>query len=578
VQLLDTAADSLLDLMREGAGESDPERLIGLICEHAARLAGADYAGLRLVDEVGHAEWRGMWGNRSDAWKRPRPSSYMGSASEALTTGQTVVSRVPDMAAAGKPIHAHSVRASEGAVVELATPLTFSGRSMGALVLGWRSDVQLEPERVRIAELLAGYAALVLDGANSRLQSERRRAQAEALAELVRQGAAEHDTERAIALVCDQARRLLDADYASMVLVEEDDTLVWHGTSGNQTTWQAPTRNRGAGPTRVALENGRPVVFERLQERTDFARFHRREGGRTAVAAPCFGHTGVSGVLHIGWRHDVTVSPAQVQLADALAGYAAVILDNARGHAALEDRAETIRQANVQLTYLDEMKSNLLSNVSHELRTPLSSIRAFSELLMDPNLAPDTRHEFTSIINSEAERLSRLVTNLLDLSRIQAHGVVWHIQPLDVGKQLELAAASLRPSAAERQLELCIDLAESLPQAMADPDGLQQVLLNLLSNAVKFTDAGEVRLSAAAVDGCVRVAVADTGPGITEDQQAAIFDRFYQAGDILTSKPSGSGLGLAITKEILLQHGSDISLSSEPGAGSTFSFLLPIAT
>jgi signal transduction histidine kinase len=111
----------------------------------------------------------------------------------------------------------------------------------------------------------------------------------------------------------------------------------------------------------------------------------------------------------------------------------------------------------------------------------------------------------------------------------------------------------------------------------ADPDGLQQVLVNLISNAVKFTDKGGVSVSARLEGDAVRVSVDDTGAGLSEADQKRIFDRFYQAGDILRSKPSGTGLGLAITKEILSQHEASISLTSLPGRGSRFSFVLRVA-
>ncbi|MFI5265851.1 MAG: GAF domain-containing protein [Chloroflexota bacterium] len=741
-----TEAEALLELMHLGAAEQDPSRIVALICEYAARLAKADYAGVRLTEADGRVEWRGMWGNRSDAWRHPRSSSLRGTASEALTTGRTTITRQDPLANAAR-LHAHSVRVTEAVMVELAAPLTYSGNTLGALVLGWRSEISPSVQQVRLAEVLAGYGAAVLAGARSReesnrrraeaealaelarqgaaaheiepvvdlvcqtacqligaefaalmvrapggvawlgvwgnrsdiwkerhnpsgrgpaaksmaegrtvvfqadpdreadgllanlavlrsegaetalavplqrrdgplgslvagwrtpqevsadqrrlaealggyatavldnalshLESERRRIEAEALAELVRLGAAEHDPEQAVSFICERGCSLLGADYAGFSTIEEDGQRVWRGTSGMNQTEQPRrwfSRGRGIGATTMALAAGHAIVIEGIHKQADPSLFHSLGGGQTGLVAPCLGRDGLKGALHLGWRRELAISPAQLRLAEALAGYAAVILENARAHAALQERAETVRLANEQLTRVDEMKSNLISNVSHELRTPLSSIRAFSELLLDANVEAETRMEFAHIINRESERLTRLVSNLLDLSRIQSRGVAWRVQALDARKQLELAVAAMRPAADDKRLEMSLRVAPEVTGICADPDGLQQALVNLIANAIKFTQEGEVVVSAACVEGGVLVSVNDTGMGMAKEEQARVFDRFYQAGNILTSKPAGTGLGLAITKEILVQHGTDISLESTLGKGSTFSFVLP---
>jgi len=566
--------EAFAELARRGAAERDTERVIQLICEQAVKLTGGDYAGVRLLDESGQAEWRGMWGNHSDAWRNAGARSRSGSASRAFEAGKTIINRVQDEVRAGRPLPPTSVRVGEGAVVEMGTPLQSSGRMLGAIVIGWRTDVTPSADQIRIAEVLAAYAAAVLDNAIAHEESAKRRQEAETFAALVQQGAAETDPQRAISFICEKGCQMLGADYGA-VLVVEDGVRIWHGGHGVRVPRNEPTRGRGTGPSNRALEAGKTIVLTSIQDEPDKSQFHAGEGGRVAVVAPCFGSPGFRSLLHFGWRRDVEITPDQVRLAETLSGYAAVILENARGHAALQERAETVRMANEQLLRVDEMKNNLISNVSHELRTPLSSIRAFSELLLDPDMEPATRTEFTRIINEESERLTRLVSNLLDLSRIQARGVAWNFRPLDVRKELEQAVASLRPTAEKKALDLRLEIGADVDTLVADSDGLQQALVNLISNAVKFTAEGEIVVTAERRNGSVRVSVRDTGPGMASDDQERVFDRFYQAGNLLTSKPAGTGLGLAITKEILLQHGTEIELESSPGQGSSFSFTLP---
>lgn len=576
--VLGKEAPALLEVMRLGALLGDASQLVDLLCEQAGRLTGADYAGIRLVDELGNAEWRGMWGNRTDAWVHRRASTQRGTASEAMQSARTIISRGADLLARRARMHAYSVRANEGGLVELATPLAFGSRSFGALVLGWRTEVEVTEEQQRVAEALASYGTLLLESARARQESERRRAEAEALAELARQGAADQQMELVVELVCKSACRIVGAEFAALMLRLADGGVSWMGVAGNRAEiWYERHNPSGRGPAATSMAERRTVVFRRGAEGADGElqglAVLAAEDTQTALAVPLLRRDGAFGSLVLGWRQPEPVTPEQRRLAEALSGYAGAVLDNALAHAALQERAETVRLANEQLTHLDEMKSNLISNVSHELRTPLTSIRAFSELLLDSNVDNDTRLEFAHIINVESERLTRLVSNLLDLSRIQSRGVTWDFQELELPKQLERAVSALRPSAEEKHLRLRLELPEPLPRAVADPDGLQQAMLNLISNAIKFTLFGEVIVSAAIEGSQVRITVTDTGPGIAPDEQSHIFDRFYQSGDILTSKPAGSGLGLAITKEILIQHGTDICLASS-AKGSEFSFLL----
>jgi len=574
-------APALLELIRLGAVERDPDRLVSLICEHAARLTGADYAGVRLsAGDGGRIQWRGMWGNRSEAWRSPRQPSERGRAREAITAGHAIVSRTEDRTREGWRPHDSSVRASEGGLVQVIAPLAYSGRVLGALILGWRSDVTPSEDQIGMAELLAGYGAVVLENARSREESERRRAEAEALAELARRGAAEQRMDAVVELVCRSACQLVGCDYAAL-LVRRGRGVAWLGVWGNRSDiWRQRHNPSGRGPAATSMAEARTVVFRREGEadgRLEGLQVLAAEQTETALAVPLLGREGPFGSLVAGWRQLQDVTAEQRRLSEALAGYVAVILENVQARAALQERAETVRLANEQLTRIDEMKSNLISNVSHELRTPLSSIRAFSELLLNPDVDASTRQEFARIINAESERLTRLVSNLLDLSRIQGGGVHWRFRPLRLAEQLELAVAPLRPAANEKGLELKLDIQKGSPRVTADPDGLQQAVVNLVSNAVKFTQRGGVCVSAAVCGKKVRIAVADTGPGMSQEEQAHIFDRFYQAGDILTSKPAGTGLGLAITKEILNQHGTTICLESQPGRGSCFSFVLPLA-
>ena len=247
----------------------------------------------------------------------------------------------------------------------------------------------------------------------------------------------------------------------------------------------------------------------------------------------------------------------------------------------LEMATRELTTANARLKELDKLKDDFMATVSHEIRTPLTSIRSFSEILRDnPELETDQRQQFVSIIAQESERLSRLINDILDLAKMEAGTTEWQIaeHPIAPILQQGLAATSgLFAMAPHIRLE--VDIAPDLPAVQVDPDRLIQVVVNLVSNAVKFCDKteGRVRFRASREKDFVRVDIQDNGIGIAAEDQEKIFERFQQAGNILTDKPQGTGLGLPITRQILERFGGSLSLVSAPGQGASFSFRLPTA-
>jgi signal transduction histidine kinase len=245
----------------------------------------------------------------------------------------------------------------------------------------------------------------------------------------------------------------------------------------------------------------------------------------------------------------------------------------------LEAATTELRAANAQLQELDRMKDDFVSTVTHELRTPLTSIRSFSEILRDDPEAPlPERRRFLAIIVKETERLTRLINQMLEMAKIESGNAEWRTSELDMHDVIREAVEATSQLFREKGVALSLSLAESVPKVLADQDRLMQVLINLLSNAVKFSPGGqgkvEVRLSSAR--GALRVDVRDNGPGIDPSHHETIFEKFRQAGDAATGKPSGTGLGLPISRRIIEHFGGKLWVESIPGRGATFSFVLPL--
>lgn len=233
-----------------------------------------------------------------------------------------------------------------------------------------------------------------------------------------------------------------------------------------------------------------------------------------------------------------------------------------------------LARAHDELVRVDEMKTNFLANVSHEIRTPLSSIRSFSEILLTYGTDSVVQNEFLTIINSESERLTRLLNDVLDVTKIESGRVQWHMEPLDLGSLLEETARTYAIQAKEAGLTFHYEVEARLPAVNGDRDRLQQVLGNLLNNAVKFTRVGTITLRARSLVDEVHISVSDTGIGIAPRDHERIFDKFEQVGEVMTDKPKGTGLGLSICREIVDHHGGRIWVESEKGKGSTFTFSL----
>ncbi|WP_114783398.1 sensor histidine kinase [Botryobacter ruber] len=245
----------------------------------------------------------------------------------------------------------------------------------------------------------------------------------------------------------------------------------------------------------------------------------------------------------------------------------------------LKQTTAELQQANQRLQQLDKLKDEFLSTVTHELRTPLTSIRALSEILYDnPDLAREDQEQFLHTIVKESERLTRLITQVLDLERFESGRIELNLEEVQLQEVIAEACENLKPLVREKQVELLLELEPSLPPLLADRDRLMQVMVNLVSNAIKFCQpgSGKITVSCFNFEYDIKVSVSDNGSGIAPEHQEQIFDKFYQARHQALRKPEGSGLGLAISRKIVESHQGHIWVESEPGKGARFSFILPV--
>jgi two-component system phosphate regulon sensor histidine kinase PhoR len=225
------------------------------------------------------------------------------------------------------------------------------------------------------------------------------------------------------------------------------------------------------------------------------------------------------------------------------------------------------------------LKSEFISNVSHELKTPLSLIRMFAELLMLGKVkTPEKGKEYAAIITRESERLSRLIDNVLDFSRIERGKAAYEMKPGDLGEVIERALDFYRYRLEREGRQLVVDVPASLPPTLLDENAMTLLLLNLVDNAIKYGGSGPitVRLRPTRRGNELQLSVTDQGIGIAEDELRKIFERFYRTRAVRNTSIRGSGIGLALVKHITEAHGGRVWVESEPGKGSTFMVTIPV--
>jgi PAS domain S-box-containing protein len=238
--------------------------------------------------------------------------------------------------------------------------------------------------------------------------------------------------------------------------------------------------------------------------------------------------------------------------------------------------ASTIARDITDRKLLDRMKDEFLGTVSHELRTPLTAIKGFIELMADGDAGPinDMQREFLEIAARNSDRLGVLINDLLDMSRIESQRLAIRTDPIDLAAVLAEVAATFRVQAYTKGLTFREQVTQ-LPKVPGDSARLVQVFNNLISNAIKYTPKGEIGLRAAPIEGGVEVIVHDSGIGLTKEERAQLFTRFFRGRNPVVTESSGTGLGLVIAKAILERHGGTIGVQSEPGQGTSFRVVLP---
>jgi signal transduction histidine kinase len=471
----------------------------------------------------------------------------------------------------------------------LGVPLLGSDATLiGVLVMNRYRPEPYTTAEVELVERFAGQAVIAIENARLYADAERRRAEADALAQLVREGTLRPNPEDVLPLAAESAREILKADYAAIGLYQAPGQLAWPSASGNRSDdWARPTELASSSALDQALASGELAIAEHIGDdpavHSAVLALHEAEGGRTAMMLPLTAQGAAFGCLAAGWRTDQGIAPALRDLAETLAGYVAIVVDSAQTHAEAQRRARELQQLNDELEQrVSDRTAELTASykeleafsytVSHDLRAPLRGIDGFSQVLLEDyaESLDEQAREYLGRVRAASQRMGRMIDSILGLSRVARREL--RREALDLSRLAADIARELKDGDPGRDVE-CV-IAPGL-RARGDRDLLRLALQNLFDNAWKFTagrDDARIEFCQVRRDGESLFCVRDNGAGFDMqyvDTLFRVFSRLHSANEF-----PGEGVGLASVQRIIRRHGGRIWAEGAVGQGASFFFTL----
>jgi len=461
----------------------------------------------------------------------------------------------------------------------IGAPMLKDGAAVGAIVVAWPDPGETPQKQRDLLKTFADQAVIAIE--NARLINETREAldQQTATAEVLQViSSSPTDVQPVFDAIAERAMTLCDARIGAVTRFDGEmvHLVAYHGTS--QEAREAmhasfPLKPGSDAISARAIMERAPVQISDVLADAEYRLKDaaRRAGFRSNLAVPMLRDGLVVGSIVVCREEIGDFPPKQVKLLQTFADQAVIAVENVRLFNEIQDKSHQLEIAN-------QHKSEFLANMSHELRTPLNAIIGFSEVLLERMFGElnDKQEDYLKDIFTSGKHLLSLINDILDLSKIEAGRMELDLGDFDAAQALTNAMTLVRERAQTHGITLTLEADAAIGEIRADERKFKQILLNLLSNAVKFTpDGGRVVVRAVLTDRMLEVAVSDTGVGISAEDQLVVFDEFKQVGRHYTNKHEGTGLGLALTKRFVELHGGTLTLHSEPGAGSTFTFTLP---
>jgi signal transduction histidine kinase len=457
-------------------------------------------------------------------------------------------------------------------------PLLRYDEAIGTIAVTRREPSAFNDDEISLLRTFADQAVIAIENARLFDEVQTRNRDLTALGEVGQAVNSTLDVETVLRTIVTKAVELSTTDAGAFyVFDEERQEFRLRATYGMSEAMIAAISDRhiGVGDANIgeAARRREPIQIADLRETPASALndIILGAGYRALLVVPLLGPDRIVGALVVRRKRPGEFTPAVVSLMQNFADQSVIALENAR-------LFEEIAQKSRELEIASQHKSQFVANMSHELRTPLAAMLGYAELMAEGIYEPLGEKSLAALtrIRSNGKHLLGLINTVLDIAKIESGQFTLNMQEYSIETVVETVRVATESLAQNKKLALTTAVTKPLPIGIGDEQRLTQVLLNLVGNAIKFTDTGEVRVTAEAVDGTFAIRVADTGPGIPEQERTRIFEQFHQVDDSNTKSKGGTGLGLAIAKQIVEMHGGRIWVDSTVGKGSTFQMELPI--
>ena len=469
----------------------------------------------------------------------------------------------------------------------LGVPMLKEGEVIGAFVIYRREVRSFSDKQVNLLATFASQAVIAIENVRLCKELDARNhdltetlEQQTATSEILRViSSSQTDVQPVFETIAENSLRLCEATFSTVFRFDGElvhlaalRNLAPEGAAAIREAFPMPLSRAGASARAIMTRSIVHIADVREDPEYALQGLAQTASFRSILSVPMLRDGQPIGTITVAADRTEPFPDKQVALLKTFADQAVIAVENVRLFTEIQEKTGQLEIAN-------RHKSEFLANMSHELRTPLNAVIGFSEVLLERMFGEinPKQEEYLQDILSSGKHLLSLINDILDLSKIEAGRMELEAQPFDLPAALDNALTLIRERAARNSIGLVVHVDPGIGEIMADERKIKQVLLNLLSNAVKFTpEGGKITMSAALNGAAVEVSVADTGIGIAAEDQQAIFEEFRQVGSDYARKREGTGLGLALARRLVELHGGTLTVASEPGKGSTFTFTIPV--